>query len=388
MTYNPHHCLICQEQKLEHVPGFNQLPRVTSDAKPFESGGTLCACMGCGTIQKIPDPQFLAEISGIYSAYELYKTAHGNEQVVFTSKGPQKRSQVLTDFLESEINIGHVKKILDVGCGNGAALRTYSRRFPNAALWGAELSDRNLASLETIPAFRQLFTSELAEIKEKFDLLSIIHVLEHVINPVQFISDCVALLAPSGHLLIDVPDVKSSPFDLIIADHLTHFSENTLELAITKTGYLRRHLSNRVLSKELTALVTPTRAEHNETACDDGYQHATRMVTWLRCVLDEAHQISASQNVGIFGTAMAGMWLYGAIRGRVDFFVDEDPSKVGGTIDGIPVVHPSTTTTVPVVIPLPAPLAVSISERWSGEGRHFVPLGARSEAGLYKEKPN
>ena len=35
------------------------------------------------------------------------------------------------------------------------------------------------------------------------------------------------------------------------------------------------------------------------------------------------------------------MWLYGALRDRVSFFVDEDPSRVGKSFEGVPILAPS-----------------------------------------------
>ena len=43
---------------------------------------------------------------------------------------------------------------------------------------------------------------------------------------------------------------------------------------------------------------------------------------------------------GIFGTSIAGMWLYGSLSNRIEFFVDEDVSRVGGHYEGRPIISP------------------------------------------------
>ncbi len=143
----PFRCLICSEPDLQIVKEFSALPRVTSDAKTFAAGGTLSACANCGTVQKLPDQKFLDEIDGIYNSYNLYELAEGTEQVIFVGGAPRRRSEILVDLIQQKFDYSKLAKVIDIGCGNGAALRTLSRRLPNTKLWGSELSDRNEASL-------------------------------------------------------------------------------------------------------------------------------------------------------------------------------------------------------------------------------------------------
>ena len=68
-TLNPgiqHRCSACNADRLYEIAGFRHLPRVTSDSKPFRPGGRLFVCEFCGTVQKIVDPLWLAEIGEIY----------------------------------------------------------------------------------------------------------------------------------------------------------------------------------------------------------------------------------------------------------------------------------------------------------------------------------
>ena len=54
-------CLFCGAGDMRAVEGFAQLPRITSDCKPFPPGGTLYTCMSCGCVQKLPDAKWLQE---------------------------------------------------------------------------------------------------------------------------------------------------------------------------------------------------------------------------------------------------------------------------------------------------------------------------------------
>jgi hypothetical protein len=52
-------------------------------------------------------------------------------------------------------------------------------------------------------------------------------------------------------------------------------------------------------------------------------------IAWLEGVLNAAKEGRKRRRFGIFGTSIAAMWLFGEIGDDVDFFVDEDPNRLG-----------------------------------------------------------
>ena len=91
-------CIICKKNLIEYKL-FNEIPRVTSDCKPFERGGQIFICQNCGLVQKKKSLKWLNEIESIYNNYQIYDLANGNEQVIFTSNGPVRRSEKLVEYL-------------------------------------------------------------------------------------------------------------------------------------------------------------------------------------------------------------------------------------------------------------------------------------------------
>ena len=49
---------------------------------------------------------------------------------------------------------------------------------------------------------------------EKFDFITLRHVIEHVFDPVALINSCYALLNDSGILWIETPNGKSAGYDI------------------------------------------------------------------------------------------------------------------------------------------------------------------------------
>ncbi|MGO9576770.1 MAG: hypothetical protein ACLPTQ_20875, partial [Terriglobales bacterium] len=63
-------------------------------------------------------------------------------------------------------------------------------------------------------------------------------------------------------------------------------------------------------------------------------------VAWLNAVIGDAREAARGARFGLFGTSIAAMWLFGQLADRVDFFVDEDPSRHNTTLCGRPVRAP------------------------------------------------
>jgi hypothetical protein len=55
---------------------------------------------------------------------------------------------------------------------------------------------------------------------------------------------------------------------------------------------------------------------------------------------DKARLSPGSRPFGIFGTSIAGTWLYGELGDRTSFFVDEDPARAGKAHLGVRIIAP------------------------------------------------
>ena len=76
-----------------------------------------------------------------------------------------------------------------------------------------------------------------------------------------------------------------------------------------------------------------------------------------------------SENFGVFGSSIAGTWLYGALRDRVKFFVDEDTTRIGQRHERVPILAPAQVPAgARVFIPLVPKMAQGIADRLSKLG--------------------
>ena len=152
-----------------------------------------------------------------------------------------KRAACTASYLEESRLIRGKPAILDVGCAEGSLLREIGTRIPDAFRVGIEPTPgfaefaRTHARCDVYPSLDELRRSSVP----RFDLIIATHVLEHVVDPVQFLGQLHDFLNSGGCVYLDVPDLAAYPnvASLHIA-HLYHFSKRTLSMVVETAGYL------------------------------------------------------------------------------------------------------------------------------------------------------
>ena len=140
----------------------------------------------------------------------------------------------LSQYLPNEANC------LDAGSSSGEFVyllnqRGFRAQGVEANLPYAEYSESELNLSVTKSPFSEFKT------EDKFDLITMFHVLEHLENPIRDLSHLGQFLKPGGKLVIEVPNIlypnmafshKWHP------GHLFSFTDQTLSLLLEKAGFL------------------------------------------------------------------------------------------------------------------------------------------------------
>jgi SAM-dependent methyltransferase len=333
-------CAVCKVNALCPVPGFGDLPRITSDCRPYRSGGALFVCSNCGAVQKQASTTWLAEIAEIYAAYASYYQSGGDEQIVFdrASGTPRRRSDVFLERLIASGDFAECGAALDVGCGNGVTLSSMSKSLAGWQLNGFEMGRDTLPQLKKIEGFEHLYSGTLASVATSFDLVTMIHSLEHFPSPGQALSSLVSVVG-DGKLFIEVCNIDENPFDILIADHLMHFSPDTLSRLLQRCGFVVTELATDWVHKEISAVAG--RSADSGISPRQVFQRMQKYVTWLNDMVAAIEACAqGAKTLGIFGTSIAATWIGAQLGDRIQFFVDEDESRVGKPHMGRRVLHP------------------------------------------------
>lgn len=161
-------------------------------------GFTLCKCSQCRLEFVSPRLSFDELAEKVYSDFYFPKRDGKHKPSPETVHYIQRQ---LADF---ERSLGSRKKVLDIGCGNGAFLD-----FAREAGWQIAGADIKL-SPDARALDCPLWEGRLQAIDfggERFELIRMNHVLEHTQDPLQELRICRDLLTPKGILYLSVPNI-------------------------------------------------------------------------------------------------------------------------------------------------------------------------------------
>ena len=134
---------------------------------------------------------------------------------------------------------GGYNSILEIGAASGYNLSIYE----NKRRLGIEPSRVNCQSakkLYNVDMFNGMWDEFLkSKTEEKFDLIFLSHVLEHIVNPLKFIQECSKIC--NDYIFIEVPclDIKfaDEPYGMFSDEHVNIFTIEGLWHLMSKAGF-------------------------------------------------------------------------------------------------------------------------------------------------------
>lgn len=201
-----------------------------------KKGRDFWRCSGCGLEKQIPLPDE-EELQRFYdNEYKegLYET--------FTSADKMKKMTARQRIKEMSPLINTAGKWLDIGAANGVFVEEALKK--GAAAQGIELSEHAVvqARRRNVPVSR----GSINDLKEDefFDCITAFDVLEHLLDPFDFLKKAATHLYPNGRLVLTVPN-KASVIRLLMGkrwyfyipeEHLHYFDPSIIRGLLKKAG--------------------------------------------------------------------------------------------------------------------------------------------------------
>lgn len=175
--------------------------------------------------------------------YKDFSKFEYNDKSYDSSKeeGYKKQSIRQQQFISRNIDLSSINSILEVGAASGCNLSLYTNLGWD--VMGIEPSPHNCKDAKMyygLDMFCGTF-SEFWSTKEnkKYDLIFLSHVLEHIVNPKDFIEQCALL--NNSYMYIEVPtfDYKfiDEPFGMFCEEHVDMFTLESLQELMVPCGY-------------------------------------------------------------------------------------------------------------------------------------------------------
>lgn len=204
-------------------------------------------------VNKPSEPELAEYYNSKYyqQAKGSYEHSYTAEEVNYFNNKISEKLSVVSRFRK----LGSGSRVIDVGCGEGWVLAYCKERGIDCtgldySLYGCEKCNPDCVGNMLDGDIYKNITTLLAQ-GERYDLVWLDNVLEHVIDPLHLIQQCHDLLTPGGVLMVEVPNDYSviqnyllenghvdRPFWIAYPDHLSYFNKEGLDNLVKAANLL------------------------------------------------------------------------------------------------------------------------------------------------------
>ncbi len=248
-------CCICRSTAVDSIYTLSQYPICGGPVVAPEIAAriprddiVLGFCHTCGSCSLIqPSPVELA--ARLYD--ETYTSS--NLSVAMGAPSDSKRERYL--MLIDDLALPKGSSAMEIGCYDGSLLNDL--RQDGFSVTGCEPSPAAKIAQEKygLLIHNDYFSSKLFD-PQKFDLVLIRNVLEHIPDPVEFLVEVGRTLKPGGAVVIAVPDgqvrIAEAILGSFVPEHPNYFGDDSLTSVLEAAGF------ERVMTESHKGLLTAT----------------------------------------------------------------------------------------------------------------------------------
>jgi SAM-dependent methyltransferase len=318
-------------------------PALLDGGKALDVRTEVFVCDACGLAQS---PDF-PEMQEFYAhEYKVSLDSADHDQIITLGNG---KSLFRTDFQkEAVLNLAKPRSgahVLDFGSGKASTLKKLQAGRPDIIpyvfdvsedyrpYWAEWVHPDNIATHKIPDAWRG-----------RFDLVTAHFVLEHVAEPADTLRLLATLLAPGGKLYLSVPNSLANPGDLLVVDHLSHFSKGSLGNALLIAGLRPIVINETDFSGTLLACCEPSETARAVEYPTEAPLLRKAAAAWqIMCEnLVQAAKMNSDKRAAIYGAGFYGSYIRTVLsdRGNIGCFIDANPHLQGTEHLGLPVIGP------------------------------------------------
>ena len=334
-------CRVCTQSEL--IPIFESSGdfSFTSAQTPVPLKIRVAFCRSCGHAQTPP----LDNIAEYYDTSYNFRNRNPEEDDIYIATNDHIifRSDHQAAVIESKIDLSKPLRILDYGCAKASSLRKLSERHPNVIPYAFDVSEAYVPSWNHfIPKERQAPYQLPDGWNGHLDVVLSLFSLEHVDDPRGFVRVLRQLLRTNGRVHLIVPNLYQNVSDLLVADHVNHFSPSSLRRLFQDAGFSEIQIDTE--SHRAALIVSAVLGTGSSVAAPASPNDIAQTETSARTIAanwkSSAAKIRSFEHNGkrhktaIYGSGVYGLFIASTLSSLDDvaYFVDMNPFRQGLTL--------------------------------------------------------
>ena len=342
-------CNVCGSELGD--PIYESQQSLTSLCEIHQQATRVHYCDECGHVQT-------AELHGadrFYDEdYDILSDSEDEDQIYAVDNG---RSVFRTDHqlktMLSKSVVRQDSRILDFGCAKSSMMRKLSEARPDLDVYLFDITDRYTTFWDRFVSSENYATYSVPDNWiGTFDLVTSFYSLEHVTKPGVILETIAGLLKPNGVFYGIVPNVLTNSADLVVIDHVNHFSSLSLTHLLERIGFVdvcidaHSHRGAFVFSARKpreTRVMPSTPGQRSLSSLRETVLETAEFWTSAKSRIQTLEsQLPATKDIAIYGAGFYGAFIRTSLKQveRVRCHIDQNPHLHGRTMGGVPVLQP------------------------------------------------
>lgn len=210
-------------------------------------GYATVRCGSCGFVHMSPRPT-QAYLNAYYESATVY--AYGSDQSGDYRNAIDDKKALIGRFLKGLPDIAKSGLAVDYGAGQGALVQALNELGYDAT--GVEISTRARAAAQSLFGVRMIDGDLSAFADGEIALLTMFDILEHLLDPKDFLLAALTKLKPGGAALIGVPNYDAldrmlrgaGSKALIFPEHVNQFTAQSLRGLFEACGFIVHYVGS------------------------------------------------------------------------------------------------------------------------------------------------
>ncbi len=324
---------------------------LTSLCTVYEGTVLVYFCTQCGHLQS----EEIENIDGYYDKdYDILISSEDEDQIYEVINGLNVyRTSHQVNTLVSKVPVYQNMKILDYGCAKSSTMRELLNLYKDVRPYLFDVSERYEPFWSKFLSRESWATFEIPiSWENQFDVVTSFFSLEHMAKPQEALRNVYRVLKVGGIFYGIVPNVFTNSADMIVVDHINHFTPISLKYLMQNTGFhvieidemahkgalvfVAKKMDGSLFENSLPTLDEVMSVDKKAQKISNFWMEAGNNIRKVE------KKIPANRKLAIYGAGFYGSFISAMIKthDRVECIVDQNPFLQGKKQNGISIVSP------------------------------------------------